>query len=62
MFVKVHAGDVLPVVGCRHCQGTWRYSWAEIWEFIPQDIRPRFEAYRAAASLKLGEVAAQAVS
>lgn len=55
--IKAHRGDVLPVVGCRHCGGKWRYSWAEIWDFIPRDIRSRFEGYKLAAEFSALEPA-----
>lgn len=34
-------GSVLPVVECRHCGHLWRYSWGEIWDFVPYEMRVR---------------------
>ena len=47
--LRPHGGDgplrVYPVIRCIFCGEMWRSNWAEIWEYIPHDIRPRFEQY-----------------
>lgn len=36
---------VKPIVHCRHCRGKWRYNWSDIWDFVPNDIRPALRVY-----------------
>lgn len=37
--------QVFPVVRCRHCNHAWRYTWADVIEFVPQPLRSRLEQY-----------------
>lgn len=37
---------VKPIVQCRHCQQAWRYDWADIWDYIPVEMRLRLDQYR----------------
>ena len=49
-YLKVHAGLVVPVIACKHCDSEWWTTWDAIWEFIPVafrgcDYKERFHEY-----------------
>lgn len=47
--VKVDGQDrVVPVICCAHCGDEWATSWEEIWEYIPEDYKPRLAQYTLA--------------
>ncbi|MFH1111011.1 MAG: hypothetical protein V1790_17700 [Planctomycetota bacterium] len=37
--------QVWPIVRCRHCGQAWRYQWADVWDYIPDDLRKRLAVY-----------------
>lgn len=39
---------VKPVIGCRHCGDLWRTDWADIWGYVPQDMRAVLREYMEA--------------
>lgn len=43
--IKNTAEGVFPVIRCRHCNTKWRMDWADIWDYIPEDMRVRLERY-----------------
>lgn len=43
---------IYPVVHCRHCRSMWRYTWAELWNDIPADMRERFKEYYDAETIR----------
>ena len=34
-----------PVIRCRFCEQAWRYQWADVIDFIPEDLRQRLAVY-----------------
>ena len=38
--------QVFPIVRCRHCNQAWRYEWADVWEYIPTEMRIMLSEYR----------------
>jgi hypothetical protein len=40
-----------PVVGCRFCRKIWRYTWAEVWDYIQPDMQARFRQYKDATEV-----------
>ena len=51
-FLKNAATGVAPIVRCRHCGNLWSFDWVDVWEYIPEDIRSRFQSY---AELEAGK-------
>jgi hypothetical protein len=37
---------IKPIIGCRHCGEIWRVDWADIWEYIPFDMRCVLRTYQ----------------
>jgi hypothetical protein len=37
--------QVFPVVHCIHCGHAWRYTWADIADYLPKDMRARLQPY-----------------
>jgi hypothetical protein len=37
--------QVWPVVRCRHCGKAWRYQWADVWDYIPDELQKRLAVY-----------------
>jgi len=46
------AEGVKPIIQCRFCDHKWRYDWADIWEYVPQDLRPALRRYYEAEKLQ----------
>ena len=48
--VKDTGEGVLPVIGCVHCGGMWRYQWADVLDFIEPEMCDRLRVHTKAAA------------
>ena len=43
--LKETKNGIFPVVGCKYCSSIWSFDWADIWEYLSEELKERFIDY-----------------